>query len=93
MINQEDYDDMCNSEARHVINYIAKHAGDYNHEGGITLKLEDFSADAYSHMMKRNPDADNHNCSAEVMVSIEDMHDVQKIMLKLLKKQYEEGMM
>ena len=26
MFNQEDYDDMCNSEARHVINYIAKHA-------------------------------------------------------------------
>ena len=92
MFNQEDYDDMCNSEARHVINYIAKHAGDYNHEDGITLKLEDFSADAYSHMMKRNPDADKHNCSAEVMVSAEDMGEVQKIMLRLLKKQCERGM-
>jgi len=91
MFDQEEYDEVCNSETRHIINYIAKHVGEYTHEGGVTLKLEDFSADAYSHMMKRNPDSDNHNCSAEVMVTVEDMGEIQKIMLKLLKKQYERG--
>lgn len=93
MFDQEDFNEECYSKARHIINYIARHIDSGDHEGGVTLKLEDASADAYAHMMQLNPDANSHNCSAEVMVSIEDMHDVQKIMLKLLKKQYEEGMM
>lgn len=91
MFGQEDYDEVCNTEERHIINYIAKHVGEVDHYGGVILRLEDYSAAAHAHMLKRNPDADKHDCYVEVMITAEDMKAVQNLMLKLVRKEFEEG--
>ena len=88
---QEDFNAMAQSEDRATVNYIAKYANHQNHDGCVFLRLSDLSDDADDWIKRKHPGNKYAECWVEVQVTPDDIKEVQKIMLKLLKKSEEKG--
>lgn len=86
MFSQEDFNAETQDEGRAVLNYISKNIEDPYHDGCVSLKLEDCSVVAEHWVRKRHPE-----CNIEVLVTPEEMKEIRKIMIRLLKAAEERG--
>ena len=91
MFGQEDFNAEVNDDNCRTLNYISKHIDDPEHEGCVFLKLCDCSGAAEEWSGKRHPNRNYADCYVEVEVMPEEMKELRKIMLKMLKKVYERG--
>lgn len=91
MFSQEDFNAETQDEGRAVLNYISKNIEDPYHDGCVRLKLEDCSNVAEHWVRKRHPDWNYPECNIEVLVTPEEMTEIRKIMMRLLKAAEERG--
>ena len=91
MFGQEDYNAAVQDNNHRTLDYISKHIDEWEHEGCVFLRLMDNSGEAEQWWMKRHPNCDYPDCSVEVEVMPEEMKEIRKIMLRLLKAAEERG--
>lgn len=89
MFGQEDYNEECLNEDRRVLDYITSHINHPKHDGCVYLKLCDYSDAADDYVKSRHIDNSVEYAWVELLVEPEDIAEIRKIMLKLLKKSEE----
>lgn len=91
IFGQEDYNAAVQDDNHRTLDYISKHIDEWEHQECVFLRLMDNSGEAERWWMKRHPNCDYPDCSVEVEVMPEEMKEIRKIMLKMLKKAEERG--
>ena len=91
IFGQEDYNAAVQDEAHQTLNYITRKIDDPQHDDCVFLRLMDCSCAADEWVKKQHPNRNYPECSVEVLVTPEEMKEIRKIMLKLLKAAEERG--
>lgn len=86
---QEDFNAECLDEDRRILDYISSHINHPRHDGCVYLKLCDYSDAADDYVKSRHIDNSVEYAWVELLVTPEDIKEVRKLMLKLMRQSEE----